>query len=308
MQFLTANDAPGVHPDSWYAATANPAPETAPLEGDARADACVVGGGYAGLSAALHLAEAGLNVVLLEAHRLGWGASGRNGGQLSYGPRIGMDAYERMLGADDARRIWEISTEATRLTKRLIAEHAMSCDLSPGHLEAAAKRAHAEAMRREADHLAEAYGHEGLRWIDRDAFHARVASPLYHGGLDDLEGGHLHPLNYALGLAHAAQAAGARLCEGSAAREIGDGFVRTDQGRVSADWILLACNGYLDGLERRVAARMMPINNFIVATEPLGPRAAELIPGGECVADSWFVLNYYRMSPDGRLLFGGGET
>ncbi|MGF1658957.1 MAG: NAD(P)/FAD-dependent oxidoreductase [Rubrimonas sp.] len=308
MQFLTANDAPGAHAPSWFRATANSAPTTGPLSGETRADVCVIGGGYAGLSAALHLAQAGRDVVLLEAHRLGWGASGRNGGQLSYGPRIGMDVYERMLGPDDARKIWEISTEATRLTKRLIAEHAIACDLSPGHLEAAAKPGHAEAMRREADHLGKVYGHEGLRWLDRGSLRARVASPLYHGGLDDPEGGHLHPLNYALGLADAARKAGARLHERSVVREIGEGVARTDAGEVRADWVILACNGYLDRLERRVAARMMPINNFIVATEPLGARADALLPRGDCVADSWFVLNYFRLSPDGRLLFGGGET
>ncbi len=312
MRFLTANDAAGVHPDSWYAATATPIDALPAAQGALRAEICVIGGGYAGLSSALHLAQAGCDVVLIDAHRVGWGASGRNGGNLSYGPRAGMRDYERMLGADDARRVWEVSTEATRLTRRLIAEHAIACDLRPGHLDAAAKPAHAQAMRREAEHLATRYGHEGLRWIDRDEMRARVASPCYHAGLDDPEAGHLHPLDYAFGLARAARAAGARLFERSMALDVAQDAsgvtIRTEAGRVRADRAILACNGYLDGLERRVAARVMPINNFIVATEPLGARAQALIPGGECVADSWFVLNYFRISPDGRLLFGGGET
>ena len=144
MRFLSANDRPGEHAPSWYAATAHPLPDLPALEGETRADVCVVGGGYAGLSAALHLAQAGVDVALVEAHRVGWGASGRNGGQLSYGPRSDIRDYERTLGDDDARKVWAISTDATRLVKRLIAEHAIACDLRPGHLEAAWRPSDAE--------------------------------------------------------------------------------------------------------------------------------------------------------------------
>ncbi|MFN3613166.1 MAG: NAD(P)/FAD-dependent oxidoreductase [Rubrimonas sp.] len=308
MQFLTANDRPGEHAPSWYLSTAQAFPEQPPLSGEARADVCVVGGGYAGLSAALHLAAAGLSVRLVEAHRVGWGASGRNGGQLSYGPRADIAEYERAVGRDDAAKVWEISTEATDLVKRLIADYAIACDLARGHLEAAWRPSDARAMRAQADHVRERYGHDGLRALDRDEFRARVASPCYHGGIEDAQGGHLHPLNYALGLARTALAAGATIHERSRAVQVEDGLVRTEAGSVRAEHVVLACNGYLDGLDRDVAARVMPINNFIVATEPLGERAEALIPGRECVADSKFVLNYFRLSPDGRLLFGGGET
>jgi len=306
VRFLSANDRPGEHAPSWYAATAHPLPDLPALEGETRADVCVVGGGYAGLSAALHLAQAGVDVALVEAHRVGWGASGRNGGQLSYGPRSDIRDYERTLGDDDARKVWAISTDATRLVKRLIAEHAIACDLRPGHLEAAWRASDAKHGRAYADHVAERYGHATIRALSREEIRARVASPRYHGGVEDGEGGHLHPLNYALGLARAAQGAGARLFERSAVTRLAPGCVTTAQGRLRAEHVILACNGYLDGLERGVAARVMPINNFIVATEPLGARLP--LPGGECVADSKFVLNYYRPTPDGRLLFGGGET
>jgi len=306
MKFLTANDRPGAHAPSWYAATAHPTPDLPTLEGETRADVCVVGGGYAGLSAALHLAEAGVDVALLEAHRAGWGASGRNGGQLSHGPRSDIRAYERALGAEDARKVWEISTDATRLVKRLIADHAIACDLRPGHLEAAWRASDAAHGRTYAEHLAARYGHATIRALSREEIRARVASSRYHGGVEDGEGGHLHPLNLALGLARAALGAGARLFERSAVTRLGPGVVETARGAVRAEQVILACNGYLDGLERSVAARVMPINNFIVATEPLGDRNP--VPGGECVADSKFVLNYYRPTPDGRLLFGGGET
>jgi gamma-glutamylputrescine oxidase len=306
VKFLTANDKPGVHAPSWYAATAHRLPDFPALLGETRSDVCVVGGGYAGLSAALHLAQAGLDVVLVEANRVGWGASGRNGGQLSYGPRADIRDIEALVGPDDARNVWDISTEATRLTKRLISEHAIACDLRPGHLEAAWRPADARRDEAYAAHVRARYGHPSIRTITRDELRTRVRSPRYHGGIEDGEGGHLHPLNYALGLARAAAAAGARLHERSRVTRIGEEMVETDRGAVRADQVIVACNGYLDGLDRDDAARIMPINNFIVATEPLGDRLP--VPGGECVCDSKFVLNYYRPTPDGRLLFGGGET
>ncbi len=306
MSFLHANDRPGAHAPSWYAATAHPPPALAPLRGEARADVCVIGGGYAGLSAALHLAQAGLSVVLLDAHRVGWGASGRNGGQLAYGPRADIRDYERLVGAEDARKVWEISAEANGLVRALIDRHAIDCDLTPGCLDTAVKPAHADHGRSFVEHVATRYAHPAIRFADASETRERVRSPRYFGAVDDGMGAHLHPLNYALGLARAAIAAGARLHEGAQARRIEGGRVETAEGAVTAEHVVVACNGYLEGLEPGAAARVMPINNFIVATEPLDP--ATVLPGRECVADSRFVLNYFRLSPDNRLLFGGGET
>lgn len=307
--FLTANDAPGEYPDSWYAATIDPGPEAPSLEGEARADVCVVGGGYAGLSAALHLAEAGLDVRLIDANRVGWGASGRNGGQLAIGPRADIRKYERIVGPEDAAKIWDICWEANQLVGNLIARHGIDCDLSDGYVEAGWKSAQGDDMRAYAAHVAERYGHPAIRPLTKDELHAIIATPRYHGGYRDDCAAHLHPLKLALGLACAAKAAGATLHERARAVNIADGRVETERGAIAAEWVILACNGYLDGLERRVSARVMPINNYIVATEPLGEiRARELIAEPVCVCDSKFALNYYRMSPDHRLIFGGGET
>jgi len=307
--FLTANDRPGEYPDSWYAATAQKGPAAPPLKGDARADVCVVGGGYAGLSAALHLAEAGLDVRLVEANRVGWGASGRNGGQLGACPRADIRKYERTVGPDDARKVWDIAIEANRLVRDLIARHGIDCDLTDGYLEACWKPSHVADTHAYVEHVAKTYGNDAITPLSRDELHAIIATPCYHGGYRDGWAAHLHPLNLALGLARAAEAAGARLHERSRVTRIAPGRVETAQGAVTAEWVILACNGYLDGLDRRVAARAMPINNYIVATEPLGEaRARELISEPVCVCDSKFALNYYRFSPDHRLIFGGGET
>ena len=175
MRMLFANDRHGEHAGSWYAADAAPFPDYAPLEGEARADVCVVGGGYAGLSAALHLAEAGLDVALLEAHRVGWGASGRNGGQLGYGPRADIRAIEARLGPDHARRIWEIATEANALVKGLVARFGIACDLTPGYLEAGWRASDEADGRAFAEHVADRYGHQSIRAVSGAEMRARPA-------------------------------------------------------------------------------------------------------------------------------------
>ncbi|RKF14938.1 FAD-binding oxidoreductase [Roseovarius spongiae] len=311
MDLLYANDRAGAYPDSWYAATADAPPQRAPLKGETRADVCVIGGGYTGLSAALHLAEAGLDVVLLEAHRAGFGASGRNGGQLGSGQRVGQRELERLVGRDDAGKLWEMAEEAKRLVKSLIEKHEIDCHLKPGVAHACFSAREMSEEHAEADHLAEHYGYAHIEKLDRDAMHALCPSPAYHGGTLDMDAGHLHPLNFALGLARAAEAAGARIHEGAKVHDIDTRhgtLVRTDHGRVAADHVILACNGYLGGLNRKIAAKVMPINNFIVATEPLGADAARVLTRDVAVADSKFVVNYFRLSHDGRLLFGGGES
>jgi gamma-glutamylputrescine oxidase len=307
--YLTTNDAPGVHAGSWYAETAGEVPDHPELSGETRADVCVVGGGYAGLSAALHLAERGLGVVLVEANRIGWGASGRNGGQLDTGPRAPMQKYERLVGRDDARKVWDIAIAGNRLVKDLIARHGIDCDLTPGSLECAWKASHAAGMMAEPEHLARHYGHTTCRAVSREEMAGMLGTRRYHGGFLDMAGAHLHPLRLALGIDRAAAAAGARIFERSRVTAIADGRVTTASGTVRADHVIVACNGYLDGLVPRHARRTMPINNFVIATEPLGEaRARSIIRDNVCVSDSKFVLNYYRLTPDRRLLWGGGES
>lgn len=300
------------HPASWYAATANPCPDFAPLEENTRADVCVLGGGYTGLSAALHLAEAGLDVVVLEAGQVGSGASGRNGGQLHSGQRRDQAYLEAAMGLDDARKLWVMAEEAKALVRDLIARHAISCDLTDGLILADHKARHVPESHAYAEHLRTAYGYEAISPLDRDQIHALVGSPSYHGGVLDMGAGHLHPLNFARGLAVAASRAGARIHERSRITKVdeeGDLTITTASGAHVKTGFLLECgNGLMDGLDRQVDAHVMPICNYIAATEPLSARAKDIIANNAAVADSRFVVNYFRLSADGRLLFGGGES
>ncbi|MHA7876998.1 NAD(P)/FAD-dependent oxidoreductase [Roseivivax sp.] len=311
MNLLYANDTQGRYPASFYAETA-PLPEPAPaLQGDTKADVCVVGAGYTGLSAALHLAEMGRDVVLVEAHRAGFGASGRNGGQLGSGQRVDQMALEKMLGAGEARAYWELGQEAKALVKDLIARHGIGCELRPGVAEAVSDARGLREAFAHAEHMQARYGYDALEPLAGDDWRAACASPAYRGGVIDHDAAHLHPLKYALGLRAACLKAGVRLHEGTEVTGVSDGApatVTTRGGKVTAEHVVLAANGYLGGLAPRVAARVMPINNFIVATEPLGARTAEVLPRDMAVADDRFVVNYFRLSPDGRLLFGGGES
>ncbi|MFV1506017.1 NAD(P)/FAD-dependent oxidoreductase [Phaeobacter sp. JH63H2] len=311
LNLLYSNDRKGTYPDSWYAATATPLAPFAPLTGDARADVCVVGGGYTGLSAALHLAEAGRSVILLEANRVGFGASGRNGGQLGSGQRMEQDGLENLLGTADAEKLWQLAENAKDLVKSLITRHDIDCHLKPGIAHAYFSKGEVDHEHRYVEHLQNRYGYQEITALDHDGLQAICPSPAYVGGSLDMGAAHLHPLKYALGLARAAAAAGVRICEGSEVLNIDEGKqirLRTAAGEVVADQLVLACNGYLGGLNRRVAARVMPINNFIAATAPLGAETARVLARDVAVADSKFVVNYFRLSHDGRLLFGGGES
>ncbi len=311
MNLLFANDRRGTYPPSYYAATATPLAAFPPLKGATKADVCIIGGGYTGLSAALHLSQRGFDVVVLEAHRMGFGASGRNGGQVGSGQRLEVDALELMVGRETARRLWDMGEEAKALVRSLIADHAMPVTFAPGVAHACWHATEVDHARKLADKLARDYDYPHVEPLDRAAMRALVGSDAYQGGSIDRGAGHIHPLNFALGLAGAAAAAGARLHEMSLVHRITPGktcVVQTDHGRIEAAHVILACNGYLGGLEPKVAARVMPINNFIVATEPLGDRAVQIIADNIAVADSKFVVNYFRLSEDGRLLFGGGES
>ena len=311
MDLLYSNDKKGQYPDSWYAATATPMDPFPPLKGETRADVCIVGAGYTGLSAALHLAEAGLDVVLLEAQRVGFGASGRNGGQLGSGQRQEQDVVEKMVGDADAAKLWALAEDSKALVKGLIARHDINCDIRPGVAHTGFNDRETREMHEYAEHLSTRYGYDKIELLDEEACHAMCPSPAYKGGILDTDAAHLHPLNYALGLARAAQKAGVRIYEGAHVHHIDEGrpaTVQTDSGKVQADHVILACNGYLGSLNRKVAARVMPINNFIAATEPLRDEADRVLAQDVAVADTKFVINYFRLSADKRLLFGGGES
>ena len=311
MNLLYANDRAGDYPPSYYAATAADFPRQPPLRGDQGADVCIVGGGYTGLSAALHLAQAGLRVVLVEAHRVGFGASGRNGGQVGSGQRQEQDWLEATVGKDDAHRLWDLAQDAKTLVKELIDQHQMPVKFYPGIAHACRTESEVRHSHAYAEKLARDYGYDQVTPLTRSEMQALVPSPVYKGGDLDRGAGHLHPLNFAIGLAQAAHRAGATLHEGSEVTQITHGpkvVVKTAQGQVSCDHLILACNGYLGGLEPKVAAKVMPINNFIVATAPLGAEVTRVLRDPIAVADTKFVVNYWRLSEDNRLLFGGGES
>lgn len=311
MNLLHVNDRAGEHPPSWYAATATPLAPFPVLTGRIGADVCIVGAGYTGLSAALHLAERGLKVVVLEAHRAGFGASGRNGGQVGSGQRLEQAELERTLGREMARKLWDMGQDAKALVQDLIARHAIACDYAPGIVHACRAPREVAHARTNAEKLARDYGYNQITPLDREALAKILPSRAYVGGDLDIGAGHLHPLNFALGLARGASAAGADIYERSEVTAITPGTrpsVRTAAGEVVADHLILACNGYLGNLAPRVAAHVMPINNFIVATEPLGNRAAEVLTRNVAVADTRFVVNYWHLAPDQRLIFGGGES
>lgn len=295
------------HPASWYAATAalpDPAP---PLCDDLEVDVCVVGAGYTGLSTAIELAERGCSVVLLEARRVGWGASGRNGGQL-IGGLCDLGRIAPHLDAAGIEAFWQMGVECVDIVRERIHRHDIDCELRPGHIEVALRPRQLRAL---AAHLAaqqaRGYPHR-LELLDREALTTQLHASRYLGGLLDHGAGHLHPLKLALGEARVAQALGVQLFEGSAVTAMEPGQrprVRTAWGSVLARQVVLAGNAYLGELSPHLGRRVLPAGSYIVATEPLGERARELIPGNAAVSDLNVVLDYYRLTPDGRLLFGG---
>jgi len=300
------------HAPSYYAATAVDMREHPRLEGDVRCDVCVVGGGLTGISAALYLAERGYDVVLLEGRRLGWGASGRNGGQIGSGQRKSQSDLEQEVGKQHARRLWDLFLETRREVLDRIEKHKIDCDYRPGGMSAAQKPSHADYYKAYAEKLQRDYDATTVRYVDKAETAVMTGSERFHGGILDTEAGHMHPLNYALGLGRAAVEAGVRIFENTLAESYKAGppaVVRTASGTVTADYVVLGCNGYLGRLEGKAAGKIMPINNYVIATEPLGEDGAKrLIPDDISVSDTKFVVNYWRRSPDHRLLFGGGES
>lgn len=298
--------------NSYYAATAARETIHPPLSGSARCDVAVVGGGLAGLSAALDLRARGFEVTLLEAHEIGFGASGRNGGQAIHGLACDQEVIESQLGADDARRVWAMSIEALDLLRARIDAHAIDCDWCDGYLGLATNERKGRALTAWADRIESVYGYRLTRVAPADVGQW-IDSPRFHSGVHDPRSGHLHPLKYTHGLARAAAAAGVRIHESSPVTALEHGAVavlRTPGGELRARQVLLAGNVYLPDLAPAVApklgSRIMPVGTYIACSETLDPaRAVSLVPSGSAVCDTDFVLDYFRPTVDHRMLYGG---
>ncbi len=294
---------------SYYEATRNRHDHWPALHGDHVADVCIVGGGYTGIATALELAGRGVSVLLLEARTIGWGASGRNGGQLIRG-LCEVDRVERRLGREAADLFWQMGVDCVRIVRERIERFGIDCDLRQGFADVAIKQRQFDALRVHADELrARRYPH-AIELVEREQLATQVvASERYVGALIDRGSGHLHPLNLCLGEAAAATALGVRIFEQSPVMKLQPGArprVVTAHGSVTAQTVVLAGNAYLGGLEPRLAGRVLPAGSYIVATEPLGEaRARALIPQNLALCDQNVVLDYFRCSADHRLLFGG---
>ncbi|MDI6028753.1 FAD-binding oxidoreductase [Corticibacterium sp. UT-5YL-CI-8] len=299
---------PGI---SWYEDTAGPRPTYPALDGDLSVDVAIVGGGYTGMSAAVHLAKAGTRVALIEAHRLGDGASGRNGGQIGTGQRAWTEELEAELGLDRAKALFGIAEEAKAHLMEFTATNGIDMEYVPGQISVTHKKRYLDDYKRHAELMVERYDYPHVSFMDARETAERLGSTAYFGGVRDTGTGHIHPLKLAIGTARVASEAGAMLFENTKATNIassgGKVRVTTASGTITADKCLIAVNAYGGNLEPVSAAHVMPIGSFIGATVPLGGDSP-VLPGGEAVDDSRFVVRYFRRSKDGRLLFGGREV
>lgn len=301
---MTATD----HAPSYYAASAHPAPDRPPLAGSHQADVCIIGAGYTGLSAGLFLAEAGFRVIILEAAQVGWGASGRNGGQIVHSYSRDMDVIEARHGAKAATALGSMAFEGARIIRERVSRYGIQCDLKDGGIYAA-KTARKVSELEHHKALWERYGNDQLELLDREGVRRHIGSDAYEGILVDRSGGHIHPLNLALGEAAALESLGGTICENSRVTRIERGAtprVHTADASVLAKFVIVACNAYIGDLEPQLAAKSMPCGTQVIATEPLGERWREVLPSDHCVEDNNFLLDYYRLSADKRLIFGGG--
>ncbi|MGX9571289.1 NAD(P)/FAD-dependent oxidoreductase [Mesorhizobium sp. f-mel] len=295
---------------SWYEDTAGPRPEYPELDGDRTCDVVIVGGGFTGLSAAAHLAKAGSNVVLIEAHRFGDGASGRNGGQLGTGQRAWAEELEAEYGFSRAKALFDLAEEAKSHLLEFAAVNKIEIDYMPGQMSVAHKKRYVDDYKAHAEIMANRFGYPHIAFMDAKETAERLGSTRYFGGTRDTGTGHIHPLKLVIGTAKVAAQAGAQLFEQTPATGIaslgGKVRVTTPKGTISAEKCLIGVNAHGGTLEPISAAHIMPIGSFIGATVPLGADT-NVLPGGEAVDDSRFVVRYFRKSTDGRLLFGGRE-
>lgn len=304
---------PGQAPATYYDASAPAAAARPRLHGEMRADVCVIGGGYTGLSAALHLAEQGAKVVLVEAQTIGAGASGRNGGQIHTGLRKDQAELERWLGPIHARDLWNLAEEAKATLRDLVQRHEIACGLKSGLVIAAHNHGALCDLADDTAHLSKAYGYADARMMDAQETVRQLGTAVYPGGRFDSGGGHLQPLSYARGLAAAAEKAGANLFEFSPAVRVetqqSNVRVTCADGVILADQIVLACDSYSASVVPALARYIAHVESFIVATEPLDEDLRrKILPCDVAVADTRHVLDYYRKSEDGRMLFAGRES
>jgi glycine/D-amino acid oxidase-like deaminating enzyme len=297
------------HTGSYYAASIGSTPERASLDSTISADVCVIGGGFTGVNTALELAERGLSVVLLEAQRIGWGASGRNGGQLIRGLGHDVSGVERWVGKEGVRYLQQAGTESVDIVRQRVQQNGLDCDLRWGYCDLANTQSHWKGLQEELQALTEQGYPHPLRLVEKHALHEVVSSSAYAGGLIDMGSGHLHPLKLMLAEARLAEQKGAVLYEASPVRRIVHGDkvqVFTDHGQVTARHVVLACDAFLEKLEPALTGKLLPAGSYIIATEPLGAeRARGLIPQNMALCDQRVALDYYRLSADNRLLFGG---
>ncbi|MHB2267017.1 NAD(P)/FAD-dependent oxidoreductase [Aliihoeflea sp. PC F10.4] len=298
---------PGV---SWYEASVGERPSYPPLDGSVTADVVIIGGGFTGLSAATHLAKAGVSVVLIEQYHFGDGASGRNGGQLNTGQRAWPEDMEAELGFTRAKALFDLAEEAKAHLLDFSAANGIEIDYVPGHMSVVHKKRYLKDYQAHPAIMAERFGYPHISWMDEKETADRLGSTHYFGGVRDTGTGHIHPMKLVVGTARVAAASGAKLYENTSATSIksenGKVRVTTARGTITADKALIAVNAYGGDLEPKSAAHIMPIGSFIGATVPLGDDS-DVLPGGESVDDSRFVVRYFRRSKDGRLLFGGRE-
>jgi gamma-glutamylputrescine oxidase len=301
---LTAPPAP-----SYYAAAGSPQPDRVALKGEATADVVVLGGGLAGCSAALHLSKRGYRVALLEARSVGYGASGRSGGQTIFGLAVGQQKLAAQVGRDDAQRLFAMSVEALDLTQSLISEYRIDCAYHPNHLHVAVKPRQVRELEDWVRELHDEYGYTSPRMLNRDELASHVRSDRYLAGLIDPRSGHLQPLKYTQGLARAAETQGAVIYENSEVQRYEDGAqvrVHTAQGSIRCTHLILCGNAYIGAVAPTLARRILGVGTYIIATEPLdAARIRDLLPSNAAVADVNWILDYFRRSDDHRLLFGG---
>ena len=295
---------------SWYEDSCGPRPEYPALEGDISVDVVIIGGGFCGLSAALHLASGGTKVALIDANRFGDGASGRNGGQMGSGQRGDIADLEKELGFERSKQLWDMAEDAKKSLLEVAKIHGFDADYQVGQLTPLHKKSFEAETRKEVETLNTRYGYDAIDYLDKSAMSEALGSTHYFGGTRETGTGHIHPMKYLIGLAATASKSGAQVFESTKATTIkksGRIRVETSNGVITADHALLALNGHHGDIRPELASHVMPIQSFIGATVPL-PNDSPVLPNFEAVADSRFVVRYFRKSKDNRLLFGGREA